>query len=344
VTDTPETFLETTDDGRSRLRVVRRLPHPPAKVWRAIAEPEHLAVWFPYRVSLDLTPGGAMTFTGPGGSDDDTEHGTVLEVDPPRLLAFDWAGSVLRFELEPLGGDGDGDGDGGAHGAGEAGGTAMTFTHTFDDRFGAASFAAGWAECLDALEDDLAGRSPTPSGGAAGMAAEHDRRVVELGLDEPVVSSAPDGSWTVRLERQLTRPADESWRAIVGSGWGSGGGSGGHGAGASGAGVGTGDDSTDPAAGDPVPAGSTVAVDGVVAGPLTRLTPGESLAYPWSSPDGESAGEVQMTLGEGTGQGARLVVTHTGSPAQADRRDAVAAAWRSWAAGLARHLLALPVG
>jgi uncharacterized protein YndB with AHSA1/START domain len=33
--------------SRWRLLFVRHLAHPPEKVWRAISEPDHLAVWFP---------------------------------------------------------------------------------------------------------------------------------------------------------------------------------------------------------------------------------------------------------------------------------------------------------
>ncbi|PZG03110.1 SRPBCC domain-containing protein, partial [Nonomuraea aridisoli] len=40
-------------DGRTTLRLQRRLPHPPEKVWRAITEPEHLAAWFPTTVTID---------------------------------------------------------------------------------------------------------------------------------------------------------------------------------------------------------------------------------------------------------------------------------------------------
>jgi Activator of Hsp90 ATPase homolog 1-like protein len=41
------------------LRFVRYLPHPPAKVWRALTEPEHLAAWFPTTIDGHAARGGA---------------------------------------------------------------------------------------------------------------------------------------------------------------------------------------------------------------------------------------------------------------------------------------------
>ncbi len=89
------------------LRFRRRLPHPPAKVWRALTEPEHLAAWFPTTVEGDLTPGATLRYNFremnlPGF------EGNVLACDPPRLLEFDWGDERLRFELTA---------DGRAHGA-----------------------------------------------------------------------------------------------------------------------------------------------------------------------------------------------------------------------------------
>ena len=34
-------------DGQVFVTFIRKLPHPPSTVWRALTEPDHLAAWFP---------------------------------------------------------------------------------------------------------------------------------------------------------------------------------------------------------------------------------------------------------------------------------------------------------
>jgi uncharacterized protein YndB with AHSA1/START domain len=287
----------------------RRLPHPPAKVWRAITVPEHLSSWFPSHVALDLRAGGDMTFTQ-AGDDGPEQKGTVLEVDPPRLLAFAWESSLLRFDLRP-------DGDG----------TVLTFSHTFDDRYGAASFTAGWRLCFDALDDVLAGRTPAEPTTPEAMAADHDRLVAELGLDEPEVTVASDGGWKVRLERQLTRSNAAAWPVLL--------------------------DGPSPTIGDPAPPGVVVpgaagdgsagATGGVAAGTVDDIAEAELLAYAWRG-DGGAVGDVRIELRSGTGQGGRLVVTQTGPAGTEDERDMAAAGWRARVDDLATRLRDLPPG
>jgi uncharacterized protein YndB with AHSA1/START domain len=172
--------------GRSVLRMERRLAHPQEKVWRAITQPEHLAHWFPSEMTMELHPGAPITFTDTSENGDltgDDLSGRVLEVDPPRLFAFDWSGEHLRFELRA-------DGDG----------TVLTFTHAFDDRPGAGMFAAGWDGCFVALAALLDG-DPIPEPEWKGL---HERYAARFGLGK----ARPDGDgW--RLERQLTGMPDE---------------------------------------------------------------------------------------------------------------------------------------
>jgi uncharacterized protein YndB with AHSA1/START domain len=123
------------------LRFKRRLPHPPAKVWRALAEPEHLAAWFPTTVEGELTPGATLRYNFremnlPGF------EGKVLACDPPRLLEFDWGDERLRFELTADGQY-----------------TVLSFSATFAELGRAARDAAGWHTCLDLLGYDLAGEA-----------------------------------------------------------------------------------------------------------------------------------------------------------------------------------------
>jgi uncharacterized protein YndB with AHSA1/START domain len=129
-------------DGRWRLRFVRRLAHPPEKVWRALVEPEHVSAWFPADIVGERAAGAVLQFPfreneGP------TEEGRLLTFDPPALLEFTWAAETLRFELEP-------DGDG----------CVLTFLNTFDELGKAARDAAGWHSCLDILAAHLDGTPP----------------------------------------------------------------------------------------------------------------------------------------------------------------------------------------
>ena len=63
------------------------LPHAPAKIWRALTEPELLAEWLLPVVDLNLTPGAAFTFRrDPLPGWDGTVNCRVLEVDAPRMM------------------------------------------------------------------------------------------------------------------------------------------------------------------------------------------------------------------------------------------------------------------
>jgi uncharacterized protein YndB with AHSA1/START domain len=119
-----------------RLRFTRELVHPPAKVWRAITETEHLQAWFPQRIVGPWEVGGALRFEGESGS----FEGRVLRFEPETLVEFLWGTDVITMEVR-------------AHGAG----TRLTLLDTFAERGKAARDGAGWHTCLDFLEHDLAG-------------------------------------------------------------------------------------------------------------------------------------------------------------------------------------------
>jgi hypothetical protein len=46
--------------GAQRLTFVRRLAHPPARVWTALTEPDHLAAWFPAAIEGDRAAGAKL--------------------------------------------------------------------------------------------------------------------------------------------------------------------------------------------------------------------------------------------------------------------------------------------
>jgi uncharacterized protein YndB with AHSA1/START domain len=133
-------ILERRDDEVT-VRFTRRLSHPPAKVWRALTQPEHLAAWFPTTVEGDLAPGATLRYNF-RDMDLPGFDGTVLACEPPRLLEFSWGDERLRFELTPAGQD-----------------TLLSFSASFAELGRAARDAAGWHVCLDVLACDLAGET-----------------------------------------------------------------------------------------------------------------------------------------------------------------------------------------
>jgi uncharacterized protein YndB with AHSA1/START domain len=248
-------------DGRSVLRMERRLKHPPEKVWKAMTEPERLADWFPGKIVPELRQGGKVEFDFGG-------DGVVTDLDPPRLIAYTWGTDHLRWELHP-------DGEG----------TRLVLLHTFDDRAGAASFGAGWHTCIVALDLALDGRAGADPG--VDDIALHEQLVTQFGLDAGTVETGADG-WRVRHERQLTRPADGVWGALT----------------------------------DLAPAGAAAEA--------------HVLEH-----DADEGGRVRWELVAGTGHGARLVLTHTGSGGDP---QAAMAADRSRIAQLLKRLETVPTG
>jgi uncharacterized protein YndB with AHSA1/START domain len=191
----PHSDTLTTADGRTALRMRRRLAHPPRKVWAAITDPARLGQWFPSQVSVELTPGGAMTFTMPGAGGP-AMTGTVTDADEPHLFAFTWGEDHLSWEITP-------DGDG----------SLLTLVHTFGDRFGGASFASGWHLCITALSQLLDGE-PTAVDPDSGEL--HEAYLDQFDLGQGAVEETADGR-QVRFERQLVRPAAAAW-AVLASG------------------------------------------------------------------------------------------------------------------------------
>ena len=157
--------------ARPQLVFTRRLGHPQEKVWRALTEPEHLKAWFPDTVEGKFEPGGKLRFVS---EEHDFEFdGEILEFEPPALLAIRWGTDMLRFELRP-------DGDA----------TVLTFTDTFDELGKAARDGAGWHECLDYLEVELAGAKPDFTPGDR-WAAVHPQYVAAFGPEASTIGPPP---------------------------------------------------------------------------------------------------------------------------------------------------------
>lgn len=272
-------------DGLSRLRMQRTLAHPRIRVWEAITKPALLAGWFPAAVEMTPQEDSEITFDSGDGM---VTHGVVRQVEPPDRLAFTWGEDLLAWELAEQGDL-----------------TVLIFTHTFADRAGAASFAAGWDACFDALDSTLAGQ-PVPE--SRDTTAAHEAYVKAFGLDEGAVEETA-GGWRLRFERQLTQPAELVWRVLTAS--------------------------SAPIAGGPVP--HDCAVKEFTPGMITSVHPPDVLEYQWLDPD-RPAGQVHWELVAGTGQGARLILTQTGAADTADLRQTALAAWKARIEELAEEL------
>jgi uncharacterized protein YndB with AHSA1/START domain len=146
------------------------------------------------------------------------------------------------------------------------------------------------------------------------MAGTHDRLVAEFGLDEPTVDETVEG-WRIRFERQLTRPDEVAWSLIVG------------------------DDK--PAVGQPAPPGAVIPDMDDTA--ITAVDEAALLEYEWRTDD-QPPGLVRLEFGKGTGQGGRLIITHSGPPETTDAKEQAKTAWKARLAELADRLRALPTG
>jgi hypothetical protein len=132
---------------RWTLILVRELRHPPARVWQALIDPEHLREWAPFDASGTLDVVGStvvLTWTGTGR----TSEATVTRVEPPRVLEF----GDLRWELEPMGPDV------------RNSGTRLTLWHPIPPGY-ITWGASGWHICFDVLDRLLGGE---PIGRIAG--------------------------------------------------------------------------------------------------------------------------------------------------------------------------------
>src|SRR5439155_16188819 len=125
------------------LVLVRDLSHPPAKVWTALTDPEHLREWAPFDSDRSLGAVGTAKLTTVGAPAPHVTETTVTRADAPKTLEYNWGGFDMRWELEGFGG-----------------GTRLTLWTNIDRRF-ISMGAAGWHVCFDVLDHLLSG---TPIG------------------------------------------------------------------------------------------------------------------------------------------------------------------------------------
>jgi uncharacterized protein YndB with AHSA1/START domain len=104
----------------SSVRIVRDYPHPPAKVWRALTEPELIARWGMRPEGFSTEVGARFKFYGtPNRKWRGFIECELLEARAPELLRYSWIDrdggepTYLSWTLSP-----------------RAGGTRLRFTHT----------------------------------------------------------------------------------------------------------------------------------------------------------------------------------------------------------------------
>jgi uncharacterized protein YndB with AHSA1/START domain len=129
------------DGEKWTLVLVRDLPHPPEKVWKALTEPEHLREWAPFDSDQNLGTAGTARLSTVRTPTPHVSETQVKRADAPKVLEFNWGGQDIRWELEPR----------------EAGGTRLTLWHNIDRGF-ISMGAAGWHICFDVLARLLANR------------------------------------------------------------------------------------------------------------------------------------------------------------------------------------------
>jgi uncharacterized protein YndB with AHSA1/START domain len=153
------------DGGHWTLVFVRDLPHPPARVFRALTDPAELGAWAPFDADRDLGTAGPATLTMAGGDGTERSPVTVRRAEPPVLLEYTWEQDVLRWELAPT-----------------AAGTRLTLRHTVEDKSWIPRVTAGWHLCLDVAERALAG---APVGRIVGeQAKEHGFQDLHAAYEE----------------------------------------------------------------------------------------------------------------------------------------------------------------
>lgn len=173
-TPRPASGASIDKDGDTwTLVLVRELAHPPAKVWTALTDPEHLRQWAPFDSDRSLGSVGTAELTVVGAPKPTVSKAEIKRAEAPKLLEYNWGDQDLRWQLEPLG----------------ATGTRLTLWHNIDRRF-IAMGAAGWHICIDVLDRLVAGRPIERIVGPAAMQFDgwqrlHAEYAQQFGVEMP---------------------------------------------------------------------------------------------------------------------------------------------------------------
>jgi uncharacterized protein YndB with AHSA1/START domain len=83
---------EVRKDGEKwTLVLVRDLLHPPAMVWSALTDPEHLREWAPFDADRNLGTVGSAKLATVGAPTPHVSETQVKRADAPKVLEFKYA-------------------------------------------------------------------------------------------------------------------------------------------------------------------------------------------------------------------------------------------------------------
>jgi uncharacterized protein YndB with AHSA1/START domain len=140
--------------GPGVIEIRRRLPAPPAEVFKWWTEADRLREWMSpvgrVEAQVDLRVGGALRIVMRGEGTVIEHVGEYIEIDPPRRLVFTWTSpftgaepSLVTLELEPEGSDA----------------TQLLLVHSRLPESVATSHRDGWGTMLDRLSGKLRARA-----------------------------------------------------------------------------------------------------------------------------------------------------------------------------------------
>jgi uncharacterized protein YndB with AHSA1/START domain len=270
--DTPNGTIER-DGQNTVLRFERDLAHGRDVVWAALVAPD---AWLGH-FSEPPVQGGTyhLSFEGLDLA------GTVVELEPPSVLAFTWADevtpgeAVLRFELTSTGDRG----------------TKLVFTATSEGRDFLPEGASGWHSYLDSLEAAIDGDTLEKS--QAGWANLRDAYAVHFAVSPSLGAvSQIDASRVITFRRLLAQTPAVVWSALTDRGelatW-------------------LAETRLDPQV------GGSVRFDfghDAATGSVIEFEPCTRLEYSWSSPSAAES-TVRWELTDGPAGGTWLTLTHT---------------------------------
>jgi uncharacterized protein YndB with AHSA1/START domain len=85
-----------------KINLAWNLPHPPAKVWRALTDPALVAQWL-MKTDMPVEPGKAFSFrTDPMPHWDGIIHSEILELEPQKRLRYTWKGGPGASALDTV--------------------------------------------------------------------------------------------------------------------------------------------------------------------------------------------------------------------------------------------------
>lgn len=169
---TPESYGTRSEPATLTIR--RVLPGPAERIWAFLTESDHRRTWLAAG-DMDLQVGAPFELvwrndelTQPAGQRPEgfpEEHrmeSRIIEVDPPRKLAFTWRGGDVTFDLAPQG---------------DA--VLLTVTHRrISDRANMLMVGAGWHMHLDILVARVTGGTPEPFwDGWSRLRPDYERRI-----------------------------------------------------------------------------------------------------------------------------------------------------------------------